>query len=357
MGGGQRVGGLPAGTYIACVPPDPERRILLVRFSSLGDLVLVTPLIRAIRARHPRAHLALVTRQSFAPLFVQNPHLNEVMAWDPDSSLAALAARIRAGRHTDRLDLHGSLRTRLLRLMVPGRWGRYPKHRLARTLLIRTKRNRYRDTRHVAERYFDAARRLDVEPDGKPPEVFLHREAVTAADRFLAEHRLGQDRTLFALVPGAAHATKRWPERHWVALVRELVSADRDLVILGGSAEEAIGARLAEAGGAGVASAAGRFDLQGTAALLRRARAAVSGDTGLMHLATAVGTPVLALRGPTVAAFGFGPYSARARVIERDLPCRPCSSIGGERCPLGHHDCLETIFPLEVADALRTLPR
>src|ERR671939_277511 len=78
----------------------------------------------------------------------------------------------------------------------------------------------------------------------------------------------------------------------------------------------------------------------GAGALLRRARALVSGDTGVMHMATGVGTPVVALFGPTVRAFGFFPYGSRAQVLELDLACRPCSSKGGPRCPLGHHRCL-----------------
>ena len=76
-----------------------------------------------------------------------------------------------------------------------------------------------------------------------------------------------------------------------------------------------------------------------------------------MHLSTAVGTPVVTLLGPTVGAFGFLPYRTRATVLERDLPCRPCSKMGGPSCPLGHHDCLHTILPAEVLQALRTLPR
>jgi heptosyltransferase-2 len=102
----------------------------------------------------------------------------------------------------------------------------------------------------------------------------------------------------------------------------------------------------------GAVSVAGRFGLQGTGALLKRSRALVSGDTGVMHMATGVGTPVVALFGPTVEAFGFFPYRARACVLQRDLPCRPCSRMGGPVCPLGNHDCLRGILPDAVVEAL-----
>lgn len=331
--------------------------ILAVRFSSLGDLVLVTPLLRALKRAHPGARVSLVTRREYAPLFTASPHVARVFAWEAGTPLRALARELRATRWTHRLDLHGSLRSVALRRLVGGRWSGYPKRRIARTVLIRAKRNVYRDRRHVAERYFDAARALGVTPDGGPPEVFVSMDAVRAADRFLAEHGLGRERTLVALVPGAAHATKEWPEHHWRELVPRLLDRQLDLVILGGTREADLGARLAALAGGRAASAAGHFDVAGTAALLKRARAAVAGDTGVMHLATAVGTPVVVLLGPTVGAFGFLPYQARATVLERDLPCRPCSKMGGPRCPLGHHACLELITPAEVADALRKLPQ
>jgi lipopolysaccharide heptosyltransferase II len=337
--------------------PAADPNILAVRFSSLGDLILTTPLFRAIRQAHPRARITLVTRREFIPLFSQNPRISEVIGLAPGEPLRHLARELRRRGFTHRLDLHDSLRSRALRLLVGGRWSSYPKHRITREVLIRTKRNVYRDRRHVAERYFDAAASLGVRPDGGPAELFLHQDAVRAADTFLHQHRLGQDRTLVAFVPGAAHATKQWPEHHWHDLVGLATGAGMDVVILGGPKERQLGGRRAAAGGEGVASAAGDFDFQGTGALLRRVRAAVAGDTGVMHLATAVGIPVVTLLGPTVGAFGFLPYQARATLLERDLACRPCSKMGGAACPLKHHDCLDTIRPDEVLEALRKLPR
>jgi heptosyltransferase-2 len=124
------------------------------------------------------------------------------------------------------------------------------------------------------------------------------------------------------------------------------------VVIVGGPDDAALGAALADAGGSRVANAAGVFGLQATAALLQRSRALVSGDTGVMHMATGVGTPVVALFGPTVEAFGFFPYAGQTRVLELPLPCRPCSSQGGPRCPLGHHRCLVDIEPGIAHEAL-----
>lgn len=345
-----RVGG--AITFQPVSPPN----ILAVRFSSLGDLVLTTPLFRAIKRAHPSARVTLLTRAEYVPLFAHNPRITRVVGWDGRGPLRPVTRELRDTAWTHRLDLHGSLRSHLVRRLVGGRWHGYPKRRLARAIHVRFKRDVYRDRRHVAERYFDAARGLGVTPDDQPPEMFVPMESTTAADRFLREHGVA-DRTLVALVPGAAHATKRWPERHWAALVELLTARGLGILVLGGPAERETGERLAGLAGGRGASAAGRFDLAGTAALLRRARCAVAGDTGVMHLATAVGTPVVTLLGPTVGAFGFLPYHARATVLERALPCRPCSKMGGPACPLGHHHCLEWIEAAEVAEAVRRLPQ
>ncbi len=329
----------------------------MLRFSSMGDVLLTTPLIRAVRERHPDASITFVTKTVFTSLLADNPRVAEVIGYDPDTPLKALATRIKSGGYSHLLDLHGSLRTRWLRLLVGGRWGSYPKYRLARTLLIRTKRDRYRDRRPVAERYFDAARSLDVSPGGQPLEFFVRREAMEAAQQFLKQRGLGIDRPVIAVCPGAQHATKRWLLRHWQHLVTRLTTTGSDVVVLGGPAERLLGEEVAAAGAESAANAAGAFDFPGSAALLKLSRRAVSGDTGLMHLATAVQTPVVALFGPTVRPFGFFPYGGRATVLERDLPCRPCSAMGGPVCPLGHHRCLVDITPDDVFDAIRRLPR
>lgn len=326
--------------------------ILAVRFSSIGDVLLTTPLLRAIRRRYPAGRLTVLTKQAYAPLLNQNPNVDRVLALDGQRSLASVATELRASRYTHLLDLHDSVRSRTLRLLVPGRWSTYPKHRVARTVLIHTKRDYYAEHRPVAERYFAAARTLDVVPDGNPPDLFLAPEAEREVAAWFAAAPLDPDRPTVALAPGAAHATKRWPIEHWRTLLARITDAGFQAVILGGEEDQTVAASIVEGAASGVMNVAGRYGLQGTAALIRRSVALVSGDTGVMHMATAVGTPVVALFGPTVRAFGFFPYTDRARIVELDLGCRPCSSKGGPRCPLGHHRCLRQISPDTIYQAL-----
>lgn len=337
-------------TYILPVPSPAAPRILAVRLSSIGDVILITPLLRAIRTRHPDAYLAVLTKRALAPLFQDDPRLDQVIALEPGESLASLARRLRRERFTHCLDLHGSLRSRALRLLVPGRWRGYDKRALARWALIHLHRHWYRDEVPTPERYFEAAQDLDVHPDGGPPEIFLTAAAERAADAWLAAH--GISGPFVALAPGAAHATKRWPAPSWSALAAALARRGIGVVTVGGPDDREVGREVAAAAGGMGTNAAGATTLIETAALLRRATATVSGDTGVMHLATAVGTPVVALFGPTVREFGFFPYTTAATVIERDLDCRPCSAHGSARCPLGHHDCMRKIDVATVEAAV-----
>jgi heptosyltransferase-2 len=285
-----------------------------------------------------------------APLVVENPHLTRVIELDPKERLTDLARRLRALGATHGLDLHGSLRSLALRWLVPCRWSGYSKRKLARTTLIATKINAYGRHVPVAERYFEAARALDVTPDGGPPELFLAPAARAHMKYWLAEVGI-DDEPIAVIAPGAAHATKRWPIEHWQALAAHLRQLGYSVVAVGGPADRELATML----GAAVVNVAGELTLQETGACLARAAVVVSGDTGVMHMATAVGTRVVALFGPTVEPFGFFPYTTRATVLERDMDCRPCSAMGTARCPLGHHRCLAEILPDEVAAAVQRL--
>ena len=320
----------------------------------MGDVILTTPLVRALRARHPEAEIVYLTRPGFAPLVADHPAGVEVLTFDPEGeSLGSLAERLRERRFTHLLDLHGVTRTRLLRLMVPGQWRGYSKRRAARWMLVHLKRDIYRDSVPEAERFFEAARDVDVRPDGGPAEVGIGAAAAARGAGWLADRGLGRSRPIAALAPGAAHFTKRWPQEYWKMLSRSLAAQGYDVAVLAGGDFREEGAAIAAAGGVNAASTAGTLGLQETGAVIRSAQVAVTGDTGLMHLATAVGTRVVALFGPTVRQFGFFPYRSPATVLEVALGCRPCSAQGGKACPLGHHHCLREILPERVGEAVR----
>ena len=327
----------------------------------MGDILLTSALVRALRARHPEAHIAFLIKTQFAPLVSESPRLSEVITYADGAPLLPLARDLRARRFTHLLDLHGSLRSRALHLLVPGRWREYSKRRVAREILIRLKRNVYHDGVPEAERFFDAADGLDTRPDGQGLEFFVSPAAIARVEGWLGSRGLA-GRSFTLLGPGAAHFTKRWPPEYWTALAADLARRDRALVVTGGKAEREIGDAIVAAARAAepraiAANSAGEFALQETGALLTRAEALIVGDTGVMHMATAVRTPIVTMMGPTVAPFGFYPYHANATVLERELYCRPCTPFGGATCPERHHRCLRDISPAEVEGALVALTR
>jgi heptosyltransferase-2 len=329
--------------------------ILAIRFSAIGDILLTTPLFRAIRLRHPGARIAVLTKRQYTPLLSDNPNVNEVFGIAENDSMRHLADEIRSVNYSHILDLHGNLRTLALRALAPGPWTGYSQHRLARTALILTKRNFYGKAAPVAERYFEAAASLDVWPDDAPPEFFLAHGVEEEVETRLQKLGLGDAPALVAIAPGAAHATKRWPPLSWIELAMELRKTGAEVVVVGGPADAKLAQWIARDVGPGAASVAGLLSLQETGAVIKRSAALISGDTGVMHMATGVGTPVVALFGPTVREFGFFPYkSKRAEVVELSLGCRPCSAHGSARCPLGHHRCMKEISIAAVIDALRT---
>jgi len=166
-------------------------RILLVRFGAIGDILLTTPLVRALRNRHPFAQIDFATKERYAPLISANPRLSGVLTLEGHGGMTGLAAELRRRRYSHRLDLQGNFRSMVLQALVPGRWSGYDKRRTARALLIQTKERGRAETRPVAERYFEAARDLDVTPDGEPPDFYLSEESeARAAEKLAALGRL-----------------------------------------------------------------------------------------------------------------------------------------------------------------------
>src|SRR2546425_9161806 len=218
---------------------------------------------RARRGRPPEARLVYVTKRAMAPLVADNPHLAEVVALEPDEPIRHLARRLSALAPTHGLDLHGSVRSALLRLLVRCRWSGYRKRKLPRTLLIATKLDAYRARVPVAERYFEVAVQLDTRPDGGSPEFHLGRGATERVAQWLTERGLA-DARLAALAPGAAHATKRWPVAHWSALIEQLRDGGYRPVVVGGPEDRGLAQQLVAGGGGAAASAGGGFPPPGT---------------------------------------------------------------------------------------------
>ena len=225
---------------------------------------------------------------------------------------------------------------------------RYRKAALGRRALVAFKSKKAFEAKHVVDRYLECLSPLGIEKPSRQPEVVLDSNEKAFGRRFF-----GESGTFVGLVPGAKHATKRWLKDGFAEVGKRLWQEDRiGAVVLGGREEKVLVENVTESIGKGARPA---FDLtlRQMASVLASCQAVLTNDSGPMHLATAVGTPVVALFGPTVEAFGFFPLGERNVVLERVLPCRPCSLHGTEKCPEGHFKCMREITAGEVLGAVR----
>ncbi len=347
--------------------PGTLSKTLIIRLSSVGDIVLSTPLIRGLRRRMPQGQIDYLLRSDYADLLRGNPHLSRLIEFPREGTLEdlyRLRAEIGRAGYDCIIDIHGSLRSRLLcrgmRNVV-----RIKKRAIARFLLVHFKRDIYAffgGSPSVTERYFEPLVRWEVADDGEGPELFPAAEAhahASAVLRALEERVAGQ---VIGLCPSARHFTKMWPPDRFAESAAALGVRHGAGVILFGSAAETdrcagIVNRMASlAPSVPVVNAAGLLSLSETAAAMDRCRIIVTNDSGLMHIAAARKRRIAAIFGSTVRQFGFFPPPGTSVVLEtHGLDCRPCTPIGRASCPRGHFRCMLDITPsrlVSVASAL-----
>jgi heptosyltransferase-2 len=226
----------------------------------------------------------------------------------------------------------------------------YNKRVLRRLLLVRLGCNTLGAMTPVPELYAAPLRRLGIEAKLPGLEMHLAPGCQDAMREHLAQtFPQAAGRVLLALAPGARWATKRWPVERFATLGQTLGERyNAGVVILGDAEDTALAQELCQRMRLPVLNVSGKFSIMQTAALLQQCRLLLSNDSGLMHMATALKIPVVAVFGPTVQEFGFYPFHAQAQVVSTTLPCRPCSSKGSLRCPKGHHQCMLNISTEQV---------
>ncbi|HUQ45550.1 MAG TPA: lipopolysaccharide heptosyltransferase II [Gemmatimonadaceae bacterium] len=328
---------------------------LVVQTSFLGDSVLTTPLLAQLANRGP---VDVVTTPAAASLLANHPAVRTVIPYDKRGDdrgligLWRLARRLRETGYDVAFLAQGSWRSAALALLagVPARVG----FATSAGRWLYTKRVAYRDHLHHAARLLMLARPNGREPT---PEELRPSLAPGAAERaevdaFLRERGVGPGDRLVAVAPGSVWGTKRWP---FYPQLAQALAATARVVVVGSGADSPLAAEIL-AGAPGALDATGALSLLASAELIGRCGVLVTNDSAPMHLASAMGTPTVAIFGPTVPAFGFGPLAPRSEVVGHEaLPCRPCDRHGPQRCPLGHHRCMRELPPSVVAERARAL--
>jgi ADP-heptose:LPS heptosyltransferase len=319
------------------------KKVLIIRFSSIGDIVLTTPVIRCIKIQIPDAELHFAVKKTFYPVVSQNPYIDKFHILDDD--LKGMIKELKGEKFDFIVDLHTSLRSRYIRYLMRRPSKGFPKLNLDKWLLAKFRINLMPDI-HIVDRYFKAAKKLGITNDGKGLDYFIPPGDEYDVDNLPEDFRKGYT----AFVIGAKHATKRLPVSKIISICKKL---NRPVLLLGGKEDVEAGSEIEKAGGSLVISLCGKLNINQSASLVRQAEAVITHDTGLMHIAAAFRKPVVSVWGNTVPALGMYPYmpgeEQKSSIVEvKDLKCRPCSKLGYDRCPKRHFKCMEEISEEEV---------
>jgi ADP-heptose:LPS heptosyltransferase len=315
------------------------QRILIIRFSSIGDIVLTTPVVRVLRKKYPNADIRFVTKKQFSELVSPNPFLDGVFCLE--DGLKALASELKVFSPNLVVDLHHNLRTRILKTIVGGKWLAFNKLNVEKWLRVNLKVDRLPDA-HIVERYLETVSSLGIEGDGKGLDFFFPAN-FEQPNNFLPSGEMSQAEGFgyVALVIGAKFKTKQLPVNKLVELCNGL---NRPIILIGGKEDAEVANEVMKQSIAQIHNACGTHSLTESAWLVKQAEVVVTHDTGMMHIAAAFKKKIVSVWGNTIPEFGMYPYlpeSEAAYLAEvKDLDCRPCSKIGFDACPKGHFKCM-----------------
>ena len=304
-------------------------KILVVRFSSIGDIVLTTPVVRMLKTQL-NTEVHFLTKAPFVSLFKNNPYVDSV--FQIDKSINEVISDLKKENYDYVIDLHSNLRTQILKLKLGVTAKSFNKLNWEKFLLTNFKTNILPDV-HIVDRYLDTVKFLGITNDNKGLDFFL-----SDADKVdLAE----SPKDYIAFVIGGQHATKILPTAKIISICKKLNKA---VLLIGGPDDKARGDEISKASGA--INTCGDHSLLQSAFLIKNSAYVISHDTGMMHIAAAFKKNIYSVWGNTIPEFGMYPYLSdkNSKMIEvQDLNCRPCSKIGYDKCPKGHFKCMQEI--------------
>jgi len=336
------------------------KKILVIRLSSIGDVLLTTPLLRLLRKNFPDAFIGFVIKKQYLDLVRENPYIDQVYSLDTSEgfkALKAMKAMIKSEQFDLIIDIHKNFRSLFLRSFSSARIVSYPKFTFKRFLLVKFRINLYREIIPVYKRYLLSVKAFGIQDDGHGLEFYLDKSERSLIASLLSEKGYTPGKPVICMAPGASYETKRWPAEYYAQVAQNFIkSQNAQIILLGDSRDRLITATIQKAVKNDLIDLSGQLTLMETACALDHADLVITNDTGLMHLATALQKKTLAIFGPTTKELGFFPTGHFAQVIENsNLNCRPCSYMGSRKCPKGHFRCMKEIEPEIVYKAALSL--
>ena len=307
------------------------KKFLIIRFSSIGDIVLTTSVVRCLKKKYPNAQIHYLTKLAFAPIVQANPNIDKVFAIEKSSK--SVIEKLKKEDYTHIIDLHKNLRSKKVILALGVKATSFPKLNVEKFLMVKFKMNRLPKI-HIVDRYFEAVKSLGVSNDKEGLDFFIPEAEKIAAKNLPPQYN--------ALVIGAAHNTKSLSTEQLIKIAKGSILP---VLLIGGKKELDTAKKIAEAVGDNVINTCGEYNLYQSASVLEQASCVVTPDTGMMHIASAFNKKIISVWGNTIPAFGMYPYmpqnSNSYKIFEvEELSCRPCSKIGYDECPKKHLKCI-----------------
>lgn len=329
------------------------KKVLVIRFSSIGDIVLTTPVVRALKTQLDDAEVHFCTKKQYGSLLEANLYIDKVHLLDDD--LNALARTLKEEQFDYIIDLHNNLRTRRLKNKLKKPSGSFPKLNWEKWLIVNFKINKLPNI-HIVDRYMEAAAELGIKKDALGLDYFIPEKDEIEEEWLPETHR----KEVVAFAIGGAHETKKLPLDRMIELCDKI---NKPIILLGGKEDVENGDKIADffdrkyekedfkeplrelGKKALIYNACGKFNINQSASILKRASYVFTHDTGMMHIAAALKKNIFSIWGNTIPEFGMYPYLTKFTILEsKKVTCRPCSKIGYDKCPKGHFKCMNDII-------------
>jgi ADP-heptose:LPS heptosyltransferase len=322
------------------------KKVLILRFSSIGDIVLTTPVVRCIKQQLAGCEVHFFTKKVFEPVISENPYIDKFFFLN--NNLSELLNELKKEDYDYIIDLHYNLRTWRIKNALGKKAFNFNKLNFEKWLITNFKINRLPNV-HIVERYMQTVKSIGVINDSKGLDFFIHPD--NEIDRITLPENFRNK--FIAIAIGGQHATKKLPEEKILSVCRKL---ETPIILLGGKEDAASAEKIRSyCGREKILNACGKYNIQQSASLIKHAYKVITHDTGLMHIAAAFKKDIISVWGNTIPEFGMYPYMAgnKSEIIEiKDLGCRPCSKLGYEKCPKKHFYCMTLIDENDIIDAV-----
>ncbi len=328
------------------------RRILVIRLSSLGDILLTTPMLESLREAFPLARIDFCTKEQYSYLLKLDPGIHKVIKAKNHAGfrdLRDLRQLIKLSNYNLIIDAHNNFRSIYLRMFQGAKTLVFRKYSLRKFLLVNFKINLMKKLPPVTERYRQIITRipaLEFKTENPKPIVYTNESSQKAVDNMIASLGLNSGMKLVCIAAASHHFTKTYPAEYYAEVINKFDNSKTAFFLTGIAKDSVNIKRIKERTSGNVYDLCDKLETEDLVALMKRCSLVLSGDTGPMHIAEALEIPIVMMAGSSVREFGFYPQSKEAVVLENNtLKCRPCSHIGRSKCPKGHFKCMMELAP------------